>query len=197
MLKAAAANRKGGLTGKIRDLKDAKQRAQKERADASKELRNAERRRRRLKKKAKELPPEDLLEIVALRSEAKNKQKAATSEAEKKDQANAAKAPQRVSAARHVVSCIMLLLGFAVMSSSRLCQAELAVSSGADCAKLSIMSSSRLCRRSCRRSGGNREVRVLDFLYICRAQLTCHDSTRFVSIVRARFHHQACRLFAF
>lgn len=70
-MREAASQRAGGLTSKIKNLKDAKAQAQKEKKQAAKELRNAERRRRRLKKKAKELPPADLVEILALRQEQK------------------------------------------------------------------------------------------------------------------------------
>ena len=70
-MREAASQRAGGLTSKIKNLKDAKAQAQEDKKQAAKELRNAERRRRRLKKKAKELPPADLVEILALRQEQK------------------------------------------------------------------------------------------------------------------------------
>ena len=74
-LEDAVSQRSGTLTRKIAALKEARQRAARERRDVAKELRNAERRRRRLKKKAKELHPDDLVELLAMRQEAKKLRK--------------------------------------------------------------------------------------------------------------------------
>ena len=75
ILQSAAAKRKFSLSCKISELKEQKAQAALARRIAARDLRNAERRRRRLKKKAKELPPNDLIEIMALQEEQKQKSK--------------------------------------------------------------------------------------------------------------------------
>ena len=78
-LAAAAASRKRGLSSRISALKESKAALKKERQQILKDLRNAERRRRRLKRKAKELPNDDLMEVLAMRQEERSAPKRAIS----------------------------------------------------------------------------------------------------------------------
>ena len=78
-LAAAAASRKRGLSSRISDLKESKAALKKERQQVLKDLHNAERRRRRLKRKAKELPNDDLMEVLAMRQEERRAPKRAIS----------------------------------------------------------------------------------------------------------------------
>ena len=81
-LAAAAASRKRGLSSRISDLKESKAALTKGRQQILKDLRNAERRRRRLKRKAKELPNDDLMEVLAMRQEERRAPKRAISQSQ-------------------------------------------------------------------------------------------------------------------
>ena len=81
-LAAAAAPRKRGLSSRISDLKESKAALKKERQQILKDLRNAERRRRRLKRKAKELPNDDLMEVLAMRQEERRAPKRSISQSQ-------------------------------------------------------------------------------------------------------------------
>ena len=66
---AAPAERKGkDILAEIQALKESQKRAREAKKDISKDLRNAEKKRQRLKKRAKQLSDQDLLAVMTLRS---------------------------------------------------------------------------------------------------------------------------------
>ena len=72
------------LDSKITDMKAKAKALKQEKKRVAKELRNAEKRRRRLRARCKELPAEDLLEVLAMRR-VRDEEQARAADAEVKD----------------------------------------------------------------------------------------------------------------
>ena len=68
------------LDTKIQDMRAAQKNMKLEKKRLAKDLRNAEKRRRRLRTRARELPAEDLLEVLAMRQVRDAETAAATSQ---------------------------------------------------------------------------------------------------------------------